>query len=147
MRISSLPVLAACAAVFVLSACGGKAVVESDPGSGGAAATTAVGATTGASAATSASATTGASVTTGGNSACGGLGGIHCAFGEYCDYPNDDCGGDDGQGACAPGPGGCPADCPGVCGCDGTFYCNECMAHAPGVDASGELNCGLDDGG
>ena len=27
----------------------------------------------------------------------------------------------------------CPQDCPGVVGCDGKVYCNECMANAAGV--------------
>jgi hypothetical protein len=27
----------------------------------------------------------------------------------------------------------CPTDCPGVIGCDGKEYCNECMANKMGV--------------
>jgi hypothetical protein len=27
----------------------------------------------------------------------------------------------------------CPADCPGVIGCDGKTYCNECMALKNGI--------------
>lgn len=27
----------------------------------------------------------------------------------------------------------CTADCPGVTGCDGKFYCNECEANANGI--------------
>jgi hypothetical protein len=27
----------------------------------------------------------------------------------------------------------CTADCPGVTGCDGKFYCNECEANKQGI--------------
>jgi hypothetical protein len=27
----------------------------------------------------------------------------------------------------------CTADCPGVTGCDGNFYCNECIANQQGI--------------
>jgi len=27
----------------------------------------------------------------------------------------------------------CTTDCPGVCGCDGVTYCNECNANAAGI--------------
>lgn len=27
----------------------------------------------------------------------------------------------------------CTADCPGVTGCDGKTYCNECMANSQGI--------------
>ena len=36
----------------------------------------------------------------------------------------------------------CQRDCPGVCGCDGNFYCNACIANSKGisVDYSGSCN-------
>ena len=30
-------------------------------------------------------------------------------------------------------PGICTQDCPGVCGCDGETYCNECIANSQGI--------------
>lgn len=27
----------------------------------------------------------------------------------------------------------CQQDCPGVCGCDGKFYCNDCIARQNGI--------------
>jgi hypothetical protein len=68
---------------------------------------------------------------------CGGIAGLTCAPTEWCDYTYPEmnwCGGDDGSGVCQPRPTGCPADCPGTCGCDGTYYCNACQAHAAGTD-------------
>lgn len=80
-------------------------------------------------------------------SICGGLAGKPCAADEYCDYPDHAvCGGEDSTGVCVKKPGGCPADCPGVCGCDGKQYCNACGAHAAGVDVSGDTSC-MGDGG
>lgn len=78
----------------------------------------------------------------GGPSVCGGKAGTPCAADEWCDYvPPVICGGFDDTGTCAPRPETCPKDCPGVCGCDGAFYCNECMAHASGVDVDPNASC------
>jgi hypothetical protein len=74
---------------------------------------------------------------------CGGLAGSVCATDEWCDYPDSAvaCGGDDSTGVCMKKPGGCPTDCPGVCGCDGNFYCNACDASAAGVDIDPNVAC------
>ncbi|MFK7989069.1 MAG: hypothetical protein AB8I08_23830 [Sandaracinaceae bacterium] len=52
-----------------------------------------------------------------------------CADDEYCRFEDGSCG---GLGECTARPTGCTDDCPGVCGCDGTTYCNECEAAAVG---------------
>jgi len=68
---------------------------------------------------------------------CGGYTGVTCAPDEWCQFsPAGTCGVDDGSGICQPKPQGCDDDCPGVCGCDGQFYCNDCTAHSAGVDVS-----------
>ncbi|WP_437793663.1 hypothetical protein [Sorangium sp. So ce693] len=74
--------------------------------------------------------------------ACGGDAGATCGEAEYCATPDTTCAGD-AQGECAPRPrvGRCPDECQGVCGCDQRTYCNECMAHAAGVNASSDTAC------
>jgi hypothetical protein len=75
----------------------------------------------------------------GGGSVCGGKQGFTCAADQYCHYEAAmQCGVFDGSGVCLPRPAGCPEDCPGVCGCDGTPYCNACLAHAAGHDVQPE---------
>jgi hypothetical protein len=76
---------------------------------------------------------------------CGGLAGVQCADAQFCDYPDvpGACGANDQQGECKPRPQACTEDCPGVCGCDGQFYCNECMAQAAGVDVNPEIDCAM----
>ena len=44
------------------------------------------------------------------------------------------CGIADGSGVCRPRPQGCTADCPGVCGCDGKTYGNDCERQAAALD-------------
>ncbi|MDC0676876.1 hypothetical protein [Sorangium atrum] len=73
--------------------------------------------------------------------ACGGRSGGICSAEEYCDFPDDSCGTFDTIGRCTPRPGGCPEDCPGVCGCDNQFYCNACAAQQAGVDVSANASC------
>lgn len=71
-----------------------------------------------------------------------------CGPGEYCAFEPGACGPTRVPGQCAPRPEGCPEDCPGVCGCDGATYCNECIAAQAGVnftfdvDACGPRPCG-----
>ena len=71
---------------------------------------------------------------------CGTLG--SCDFSSWCDYPTDGCTGD---GVCVAIPTECPADCGGVCSCDGAFYCNECLAHKAGVDVDALGDCATPD--
>jgi hypothetical protein len=71
-----------------------------------------------------------------------------CDKDAYCDFePGDMCGAGKGaEGVCRPRPTNCPADCPGVCGCDGKFYCNACGAHSDGVDDTSSDSCRPDAG-
>lgn len=75
---------------------------------------------------------------------CGGIASIRCPEPNttYCDYDDKmTCGQGDIAGICMPRPGACPKDCPGVCGCDGKFYCNACEAHAAGTDDAPTGSC------
>lgn len=126
------------AACLFLSACGGRVVVDGMGDSGG------VG---GGSSSSTSTSTTSSSVTTSTATGtpikqCGGKAGVPCAAGEFCDFtPDNACGGFDATGACAPIPTTCDGDCPGVCGCDGQFYCNECDAHSAGIDITPDQSC------
>ncbi|XXX72213.1 hypothetical protein WMF30_31655 [Sorangium sp. So ce134] len=115
---------------LLLAACGGS--VDTPPGSGGAGGDGA-GGDGGATSATSGSG--GAPV------ACGARSGGSCSAEELCDFPDDSCGTFDTEGQCSARPEGCTEDCPGVCGCDGQFYCNACAAHQAGVDVSENTAC------
>jgi hypothetical protein len=118
--------------IAAISACSGSVETSasaeaSSSGSGGSTAQSG-------SAVASATSTTGEG---GGPAFCGGKAGIQCAPGQFCTFnPPGSCGNADGGGYCLPIPSACPADCPGVCGCDGSFYCNGCGANAAGVDVS-----------
>jgi hypothetical protein len=80
-----------------------------------------------------------------GSRVCGGLAGVRCDANSFCHFlPADICGNADAQGVCQPKPQVCPADCPGVCGCDGKFYCNACIAQSAGFDVSTSVNCTRD---
>ncbi|WP_437480177.1 hypothetical protein WME75_35055 [Sorangium sp. So ce1014] len=118
---------------LLLAACGDD--TETLPGSGGEGGGGAGGA--------------GASSTGGGGGGapvvCGGSAGATCGETEYCDTretADDACPGE-AQGVCVPRPslGDCPEDCPGVCGCDQRVYCNACLAHAAGMNASEDTSC------
>ncbi len=79
---------------------------------------------------------------TGGGTVCGGLIGLTCPADSFCDFDtNAQCGIADQTGICRPRPEACLADCPGVCGCDGKFYCNACNAHGAGVDDTSDRTC------
>jgi hypothetical protein len=116
------------ASLALAAACGGNVVV--DPGAGGAG-------------------SGGGGGSGPGPQVCGGKQGLQCPTGQWCKWdPPGSCGSSDGTGTCQPAPTACTADCPGVCGCDGLFYCNACGAEAAGTDVSSAFNCGpIEDGG
>jgi hypothetical protein len=67
-----------------------------------------------------------------------------CSLDTFCDFSSPTCGRDPGVdpfGICQPRPQLCPLDCPGVCGCNGHFYCNACLAHVAGTDDSSDTSC------
>lgn len=72
---------------------------------------------------------------------CSGLGTGECGEGMFCRHA-EGCGFDFGPGTCEPMPEGCTADCPGVCGCDGMDYCNECTAAGSGMSIAHASPCG-----
>lgn len=67
--------------------------------------------------------------------ACGGIAGLTCADTDYCDYPDNGCGGDDGMGTCTL-PGSCTGPQSQVCACDGNVYADPCAAQEAGFDVS-----------
>jgi hypothetical protein len=73
---------------------------------------------------------------------CSGKQGAPCDAAAWCAFdPPGSCGTADAGGLCQPRPEACTEDCPGVCGCDGNFYCNACGAQAAGVDVSSSKGC------
>lgn len=141
-RSAHLGMAAAILASATIAACGASVETSANAGasasgSGGAAA--ASGSTT---------AVVSSSVGQGGASMlCGGELGSQCGPMQFCAYdPPGTCGNADGLGTCKPNPGNCTDDCPGVCGCDGQFYCNACSANAAGVDVSDNGGCAVDAG-
>jgi hypothetical protein len=89
--------------------------------------------------------TTGGATSGGGGKAetrCGGVTGATCAADEWCRYDvAGSCGDVDVSGTCEQRPTTCDEDCPGICGCDGQFYCNGCLANAAGLDVSSDVDC------
>lgn len=75
--------------------------------------------------------------------ACGGSEGATCGEEELCVHPGGTCGTGDEPGQCVARPTwvSCPRRCTPVCGCDRKAYCNECLAHAAGVNVSNETTC------
>lgn len=72
--------------------------------------------------------------------ACGGPAGLPCPAEEYCAFVGGaQCGDSDASGVCRPRPEACAQHCEGACGCDGQLYCNPCMAHAAGADATDQM--------
>lgn len=130
-------------AVFAPLGCSGDDSSPSPTGTGGSGGTGATGGTGG----EGGTAGTGGGVPDGATpAACGGFASLRCPDPDlsYCDY-NDAttvCGQGDIQGVCRPRPTECPQDCPGVCGCDGYFYCNECVAYQAGIDVHPGATCG-----
>jgi hypothetical protein len=122
-------------AVFALTACSGDVSQVNPAGGGGG------GSSTSSSASSSASSGMGGA-DGGAPKVCGGKIGTPCGADEWCAYsPAGSCGAADNTGICQPRPQACTDDCPGVCGCDGKFYCNACGAEGAGVDVSSSTDC------
>lgn len=121
----------------------GKAGAAGGPGGGaanGGAGAGGAGASGGTGGAAGKGGSSGASGQAGAPASCGGKLGTPCAPGAFCNLDGT-CGAGDQTGTCEPLPGGCTADCPGVCGCNGVFYCNACGAHMAGVSVSKDASC------
>jgi hypothetical protein len=67
-----------------------------------------------------------------------------CGKGEFCQDNTKTCGQSGKPGTCTQLPNACPDFCqsPGVCGCDGQRYCNNCEAAAKGVSLANDKFCG-----
>jgi hypothetical protein len=77
---------------------------------------------------------------------CGGFSGATCDDGLYCDYGDNRCGSQDGEGTCREAPSGCGGVYLPACGCDGEVHPNECQARASGVDVSAGGGCEAPEG-
>ncbi|MBW2459424.1 MAG: hypothetical protein JRI68_33335 [Deltaproteobacteria bacterium] len=121
-------------ALTALVACGDSVVVRSGSGGGPTTTTAPTTTTTG----TTTTTTTGTDPPT--EQLCG-AGHPPCPPYQYCEFPGQIC---VGQGVCTTKPTECDDDCPGICGCDGEVYCNECEAKANGTDGA-EFGCDLSD--
>src|SRR5207248_938275 len=73
---------------------------------------------------------------------CGGAKDAKCPERQFCKPKLEGkCAGDGNRGRCTPAPQMCAQDCPGVRGCDGKEYCNECLAEQAGTIAAPEPTC------
>ncbi len=134
-----------------ISACGSDGDGGASGGAGGQAGT--AGPASGGSAGTAAGGTGGGTAGSAGSAGTGGVGDAAipwcggetnqpCGSDQFCDYaPSALCGASLQTGLCKPRPTTCTDDCPGTCGCDGKFYCNDCMAQMSGVDESPDKSC------
>ena len=65
--------------------------------------------------------------------------GSGCGPAEYCALPDEaTC---TTVGVCQARPKICDKDCPGVCGCDGNTYSNDCVARSMGTDVRFDGDC------
>jgi len=67
-----------------------------------------------------------------------------CAQGQICTWSDGSCGVWGTKGQCTAQPQECVAGGPGVCGCNGEAFTNDCEAAAAGTDASIYGGCQLD---
>jgi hypothetical protein len=142
-------------AVLVCAACGSEVTTTSNgpagsggggqgaAGPGGGQGATGPGGSGAAPGATGTSIAVGPGPGTGGGPGqeCGGFSGKGCQPHEYCDYPDDLCGGDDSPGVCKGKPGACPEIYSPTCACDNKVYGNACEAQAAGVDINDFGGC------
>jgi len=110
--------------LVLLAACGDDATSTGSGGAGGGAGGQGGGATQGGAG------------QGGGAVLCGGELGGTCGPTEFCDFENDQCGGNDASGVCTPRPDGCTDEVDPTCGCDGQIHSNACEARAAGADVS-----------
>ena len=118
---------------------GGSAGTGGAAGIGGTSGSAGTGGSGGGGGAAGSGGSGGSAGTGGGPTTCGGALATVCPPDQWCDLTS--CQIADAEGVCKPRPTACTDDCPGVCGCDGKFYCNTCSANAAGVDTSTSTTC------